>query len=77
MSSLLDATAATLSDEVSEARAALVELCNTDPDSWWQAYELKASARNGWSDGAMNLALSELIEGRELEVDGDRVRLIR
>lgn len=77
MSSLLDATAATLSEEVEAAKTALIELCETNREEWWQAYDLKLSARNGWSDGAMNIALRDLIDSGKLEVNKDRVRLIR
>jgi hypothetical protein len=71
----VDATAASLGVEVAAARKALLETLEAEPGRWWSAYELKGSVRNGWSDGAMNLALSRLITEGAVAVEGDRVRL--
>jgi hypothetical protein len=71
----LDATAAALRDEVAAAREELLRVCRRDPKRTWPAYELKAEARNGWSDGAMNIALSELIDEHLLQADGDQISL--
>jgi len=70
-----DATDASLSAEIEAARGALIEVCRKKPTKWWPAYELKDEARNGWSDGAMTLALNRLIDEGKLDVQGDRVRL--
>lgn len=63
-----DATFAALADEIASARDALLELASEQPDRWWRPYELKVQARNGWSAGAMDLALEELIDAGALEV---------
>jgi Elongation factor SelB, winged helix len=70
-----DATAASLSKEIAAARERLIELCQDPPEGGWPAHELKNRARNGWSDGALNIALSRLIEDGTLVAEGDRVRL--
>jgi hypothetical protein len=70
-----DATAASLSEEIQAAREALLQLCRDHPDRTWHAYELKAAARNGWTAGAMSIALNRLIEEGVFEVDGDCIRL--
>jgi hypothetical protein len=57
-----DATDVALANEIDAARAKLVELASEQPSRWWTAYELKVEARNGWSPGAMGLALRQLIE---------------
>jgi hypothetical protein len=72
-----DATAASLGEEIAGARAALLAALESEPEQWRPAYELKGSVRNGWSDGAMNLALSRLISEGSIDVDGDCVRLSR
>jgi len=71
----LDATTASLAREIAEARNALIAEARTAPAKWWPAWELKTHARNGWSDGAMNLALNRLIEDGTFVVTGDSVRL--
>lgn len=71
----LDATTASFAREIEEARSALLSAVQADPGRRWRAWELKDTARNGWSDGAMNLALNRLIEDGTLEVAGDSVRL--
>jgi hypothetical protein len=70
-----DATATSLSEEIEAARDALVELCRAQPGREWRAYELKAAARNGWSAGAMAIALNRLIDEGLFEVAGDCIRL--
>lgn len=73
---VMDATAASLEREVAEARDALLDFLRGEGrDRDWRAYELKATVRNGWSDGAMNLALDDLIHEGKLVVEGDRIRL--
>jgi hypothetical protein len=70
-----DATFTALAEEISAARAALIERASRSPDHWWDPFELKAVARNGWSAGAMNLALGELLDEGTFELDADlRVR---
>jgi hypothetical protein len=63
-----------LATEITEARAALLEQTQGDPDRWWYAYELKDEARNGWSAGAMTMALSRLIDNGVFELKGDLLR---
>jgi hypothetical protein len=72
-----DATSARLAKEIAEAREALIETARLDPERWWFAYELKDQARNGWSAGAMNMALRRMIDAEIFELDGDRIRLHR
>jgi hypothetical protein len=71
----LDPTAAALAEEVAAAREALVDLCMSSPERSWPAYELKRAARNGWSAGAMTLALNRLLSEGVLRADGDLVHL--
>jgi hypothetical protein len=72
----LDATTAFLAGEISQAREALISKARTAPPGHcWPAWELKMRARNGWSDGAMNLALNRLIADGTFTVAGDSVRL--
>ena len=72
----LDPAQAGLAKEIAAAREALTDLALARAGDWSYAYELKAQARNGWSAGAIGLALSQLIEEGRFEVDGDRVRLV-
>lgn len=73
-----DATTVALIEEIAAARAALLECATQQPDRWWDAFELKSMARNGWSAGAMGLALGELLDDGALELDVDlRVRARR
>lgn len=72
----IDATSAALAEEVKAAQRALVELITHEPRDCWRAYELKAKARNGWSAGAMSLALNRLLENGILESsEGDCIRI--
>ncbi len=70
-----DPLATHLTQEIVEASAALVDLCKSQPDRDWPAYELKTQARNGWSAGAMSMALSRLLDEGVLWAEGDRIRL--
>ncbi len=71
-----DATFAALTDEIAAAREALVALASEEPDRWWSPFDLKTEARNGWSGGAMSLALGELVDDGVFSVGPDRrVRL--
>jgi hypothetical protein len=70
-----DAVTRRLIREITAASQALLDRAQEDPDRWWPAYELKDAARNGWSAGAMNMALTRLIDGERFEVKGDRIRL--
>jgi len=70
-----DATMTAVIEEVAAARAAIVDCAQREPDKWWEAFELKTIARNGWSAGAMGLALGELLDDGTFELDADqRVR---
>jgi hypothetical protein len=71
----VDAVTEQLADEIVAARGALLERINENPERWWPAYELKDDARNGHSAGAMNMALTRLIDDGLVELDGDRIRL--
>jgi hypothetical protein len=71
----LDATTEFLAGEIRAASAALVSEARQAPERWWPAWELKAQARNGWSDGAMSLGLNRLIQDGTFAVKGDSVRL--
>jgi hypothetical protein len=63
-------------EEVQAARAAILDVIRTAPSEAWTAYELKTRARNGWSSGAMGIALRELIDEGVLTRGSDlRVRL--
>jgi len=66
-----DAAFASLADEVKQAREALLKLAASERDRAWHPYELKTRARNGWSAGAMSLALDGLITDGALIVDSD------
>lgn len=68
----LDATTAALTEEVQHAREAIIDYAKTAPQDWWDPYELKLRARNGWSSGAMTLAMNDLIDEGVLEV-GERL----
>jgi hypothetical protein len=71
-----DAAFASLTDEIVAARDALLELMQDQPERVWSAYELKTQAQNGWSGGAMTLALEGLIDDGAVEVLPDlRIRL--
>jgi hypothetical protein len=72
----LDATFAALTKEIAAAREAMLAVAGERPKDWWNPYELKTTARNGWSAGAMSLALDALVESGALEVGPDlRVRV--
>jgi len=71
----LDPTAAALAGEVMAAREAVLELCKSDAERPRLAYELKREARNGWSAGAMTLALNGLLADGLLQAEGDLIRL--
>ena len=66
-----------LASEIADAREALLDSAQHEPERWWLAYELKDEARNGWSASAMNMALARLIDTGVFELDGDRIRLQR
>ena len=74
MTMTVDSTAASFAQEVDAAAAALIEAVSAEPGTW-PAWELKIRARNGWSDGAMNVALASLLADGTLSADGDRVSL--
>jgi hypothetical protein len=58
----VDQTYAALAEEVTAAERALIEVAEREPGKWWYPYELRQEARNGWSPGAMGIALDDLIE---------------
>lgn len=70
-----DIATAHLAKEISAARDALLATASGEPDRWWFAYELKDRARNGWSAGAMDIALNRLIDSGKFETKGDQVRI--
>ena len=62
--------------EVIGSRRALVDVARAEPGRWWHPHELRQLARNGWSAGAMGIALDGLIARSVFEVGADqRVRL--
>lgn len=66
-----DAAFQSLTDEIEAAREALLTMAASEPGRAWHPYELKTRARNGWSSGAMGLALDSLIvDGRLVATDG-------
>ncbi len=71
----LDVATAHLAKEIGEAAEALLVKAGQDPGRWWRAYELKDRTRNGWSAGALDIALSRLIDTGKFETRGDEVRL--
>jgi hypothetical protein len=64
-----DATRAALDAEVAAAERAILELAQTEPGVWWHPHVLRRRARNGWSSGAMGLALDELIDTGRFDVN--------
>lgn len=70
-----DVATAHLAKEISEAGDALLAKASEKPDRWWFAYELKDRARNGWSAGAMDIALNRLIDSGKFDTKGDQVRI--
>ncbi len=71
----LDVATAQLAKEIREAGDKLVEVASEEPHRWWPAYELKDHARNGWSAGAMDIALNRLIDTGRFDVRGDEVQI--
>ena len=70
-----DAAERVLQDEITAAQEALLGLASQEPDRWWTPRELRIEARNGWSSGAMGLALAALVDDGRLEQRHDfRVR---
>jgi len=74
---MTDQTYAALVEEVAEAEKQLVVVAEQDePGKWWYPYELRQLARNGWSPGAMGIALDNLIDRGVFEVSAEQcVRL--
>jgi hypothetical protein len=74
---MTDQTYAALVEEVAEAEKQLVVVAGQDEaGKWWDPYELRKKARNGWSPGAMGIALDNLIDRRIFEVNTElHVRL--
>ena len=70
-----DVATAHLAKEISEAGDALLAKAVEEPNRWWFAYELKDRARNGWSAGAMDIALNRLIDTGKFDTKGDQVRI--
>lgn len=70
-----DRTAAALGEEIAQASEALIQVSEQTPAKWWNARELKAEARNGWSSAATTLALGRLIEDGTFVAEKDKVRL--
>ena len=67
-----------LQRQIAAARCAMGDLVARTPERWWTPFELKKSARNGWSASIMGLAFYELLDGGELEQGTDlRVRVKR
>jgi hypothetical protein len=69
----VDQTFAALEADVRAAETALVEVAQSKPGTWWTPHELRQQARNGWSPGAMGLALDSLIARRVFEVNVEKL----
>jgi hypothetical protein len=66
-----DAAFQSLTEEIEAARGALLTLARSESGRAWHPYELKTRARNGWSSGAMGLALDSLLaDGQLVAADG-------
>jgi hypothetical protein len=72
-----DAASEKFASEIEDAHKALLDKVQEDPEREWFAYELKDRVRNGWSAGAMNMALTRLIDSGTFKLEGDRIRLRR
>jgi hypothetical protein len=66
---MTDPSYAALVEEVQAAEGQLVAVARQEPGKWWDPYELRKTARNGWSAGAMGIALDNLIDGRVFDVN--------
>lgn len=79
MAMTVDATDRTISQEIEQAREALLQLAREGPeDRWWTAHELAVCARNGWSSAIVDLALRELLDEGLFEQRSDlQVRFVR
>ena len=54
-----------LAEDVAEARVALVQAAQEEPNRWWGARELCGHVQNGWAPAAVMIALNGLVaEGR-------------
>ncbi len=72
----VDGTYTLLAADVERAEGALIDVAKAEPGKWWYPHELRQFARNGWSAGAMGIALDGLIARSIFEVGADqRVRL--
>jgi hypothetical protein len=72
-----DPTRAALAAEVAAAQGAILELAETAPRVWWPPHVLRRQARNGWSAGAMGLALEELIAAGRFDVNAQLLVRLR
>jgi hypothetical protein len=70
-----DVVTAHLAREIREAGEKILAVAEAEPQRSWYAYELKDHARNGWSAGAMDIALSRLIDTGKFEIEGDLLRI--
>jgi hypothetical protein len=66
-----------LAREIAEAGEALLRKAGEEPQKWWYAFELKDRTRNGTglSAGALDIALTRLIDTEKFETRGDQVRV--
>jgi hypothetical protein len=71
----LDVATTQLASDIKQAGDRLLEVAGEQPDRWWHAYELKDRARNGWSAGAMDIALNRLIDTGKFDVRGDKIHI--
>jgi hypothetical protein len=67
MAMTADASERILREQIADAREALMTEARDDPQHWWAPYELKITARNGWSSAVMGLALRQLVADGALE----------
>jgi hypothetical protein len=62
---------AAVAEEVRAARDALVRVAGAQKNEWWYPADLRMQARNGWSAGAMGVALDGLVDDGVFEVSPD------
>jgi hypothetical protein len=67
----VDQTYIALTEQVAAAEKAIVAEAKKAAGEWWYPYDLRKQARNGWSAGAMGIAMDNLIARGVLEVNAD------
>jgi hypothetical protein len=76
MTMAIDTTDQAITNEIADAKQALLALASEDQRDGWTARELLTRARNGWSSAVMGLALRSLLDDGRLEQGEDlRIRV--